>query len=232
MQSPPPPFPPPQAQRVEMAAQNLSFWSLPAQHLYAPDQSAVVADVLRGSADVGMVRTGFLETLAAAPGSTLSLAAFKFLSPRPAAAAPGFPFTVCTDLYPEWAFAALPHVPAATTAAVVAALLADAAARPQLSFIPPLSYLSLYVTQQSLGLIQDGVCLQGSVYDLVDCPQGTYKRHAPCNPAPNPAPDPAPDRTPGPTSNPTPCPIPPRTARAAVAGSSSGYSSGRIPPWR
>ena len=65
----------------------------------------VVEAVLSGHADVGFVRTGVLEAMARE--GKLDMKQIKCLNPR---APPDYPFQVSTRLYPEWAFAVLPHV--------------------------------------------------------------------------------------------------------------------------
>lgn len=80
---------------------------------------AVVRDVIEGRADAGFIRTGILEDL------------FEQDSPIPKGIRvvhpqhhPNFPYITSTRLYPEWAFAASPHVPEAVVKEVARALLA------------------------------------------------------------------------------------------------------------
>lgn len=77
----------------------------------------VVEAVLTGHADVGFVRTGVLEGMASE--GKLDLNQLKTLNPHES---PGFPFKLSTQLYPEWAFAVLPHVDASLARHVAAAL--------------------------------------------------------------------------------------------------------------
>lgn len=77
----------------------------------------VVEAVLAGRADVGFVRTGVLEAMASE--GKLDNSQIKPLNQmRP----PGYPFQVSTHLYPEWAFAVLPHVDEILARHVAAAL--------------------------------------------------------------------------------------------------------------
>ena len=64
----------------------------------------VVDAVLNGSADVGLVRSGVLESLA--DEGKLDLAKIAVVNQQDL---PGFPVRVSTRLYPEWIFAAMPH---------------------------------------------------------------------------------------------------------------------------
>jgi len=70
-----------------------------------PHDKAVTA-VLNQQADVGFVRTGVLESLE--KEGKLNLAQLKIINKH--AEHGNFPFMHSTELYPEWAFAALPHV--------------------------------------------------------------------------------------------------------------------------
>ncbi|PLX94588.1 MAG: hypothetical protein C0621_05265 [Desulfuromonas sp.] len=81
-------------------------------------QDQVVKAVLAGEADVGFVRTGLLERLAAA--GRLDLGAVKVIN---AQNLPGYPCRLSTHLYPEWPFVALPHVDDDLARRVAAALL-------------------------------------------------------------------------------------------------------------
>ncbi|WP_052501702.1 EAL domain-containing protein [Thiomicrospira microaerophila] len=82
-----------------------------------PQRNAVEA-VLRGDADVGFVRTGVLEGLV--ERGLLDMSQLKLLNAR---RVPSFPFVTSTQLYPEWAFAAMPNVDKELTRLVAAALL-------------------------------------------------------------------------------------------------------------
>ena len=78
----------------------------------------VIRAVLSGRADAGFVRTGIVEAMlregTLPPGR---IAIINRQSPT------NFPFVVSTRLYPEWAFAALPHVDEHTVGKIASALL-------------------------------------------------------------------------------------------------------------
>ncbi|MBF0169609.1 MAG: PhnD/SsuA/transferrin family substrate-binding protein [Nitrospinae bacterium] len=65
----------------------------------------VVAQVLEGKADVGFVRTGVLEGMRR--DGALDMRRIRVLNRQNL---PGYPYALSTRLYPEWPFAALPHV--------------------------------------------------------------------------------------------------------------------------
>ena len=69
-------------------------------------QPEVVKAVLDGIADAGVVRTDLLERLEAA--GKIDMRYIRILNNKDVQS---FPFFLSTDLYPEWAFAALKHVP-------------------------------------------------------------------------------------------------------------------------
>lgn len=91
----------------------------------ASQPEAVVAAVLEGRVDAGTVRSGVREHLIAigamAPG------AVRVLNPQAHA---GFPFVTSTPLYPEWAFARLPHTSGELARTVTLALLQMGGANP------------------------------------------------------------------------------------------------------
>lgn len=81
---------------------------------------AVVEAVTAGESDVGVIRTGMLETLAAQ--GRLDLDEIRVLaSPQ---SPPEFPLRLSTPLYPEWAIAALPHLDHSRTQRIAEILLA------------------------------------------------------------------------------------------------------------
>jgi len=84
-----------------------------------PHDKAVTA-VLNQQADLGFVRTGVLESLE--KEGTLDLAQLKIINKY--SDSDGFPFVHSTKLYPEWAFAALPHVNSRISRQVAATLFA------------------------------------------------------------------------------------------------------------
>ncbi len=81
-------------------------------------QNRVVDAVLSGKADIGLVRTGFLEGLARE--GRLEMNQLKVLNRQ---SLPGFPVSVSTRLYPEWPIVAMPQVNEALARQVLAALL-------------------------------------------------------------------------------------------------------------
>ena len=81
-------------------------------------QDRALDAVLDGHADAGFVRTGLIESLVAQ--GRLDQSRIKLIG---AQWQPDFPFLVSTRLYPEWPFAALPHVPPDLARQVAAALL-------------------------------------------------------------------------------------------------------------
>ncbi|WP_224983835.1 PhnD/SsuA/transferrin family substrate-binding protein [Geomonas agri] len=83
-----------------------------------PHDSAVAA-VVDGRADVGMVRTGVLEEMAAE--KKVDLSRLKILDRK---TLPGYPVITSTPLYPQWPFVALPQADQDTARQVAAALLA------------------------------------------------------------------------------------------------------------
>jgi len=81
-------------------------------------QDLCVTAVLDGKADIGFVRTGVLESMAAE--GKIELARLRIINPLNT---PGFPYLVSTELYPEWPLASTPHVPIDIANQVAAALL-------------------------------------------------------------------------------------------------------------
>jgi diguanylate cyclase (GGDEF)-like protein/PAS domain S-box-containing protein len=81
-----------------------------------PHDNAVDA-VLQGSADAGFVRTGVLESLSRE--HKLDLSKIRILNQQHVT---GFPLLLSTRLYPEWTFAALPHIDENISRRVAAAL--------------------------------------------------------------------------------------------------------------
>ena len=82
-------------------------------------QSKVVISVLEGKADAGVVRTDQLERMA--KKGDIDLRYLRVLNNKHIE---GFPFYLSTELYPEWPFAALPHVDNKIIDQVTSALLA------------------------------------------------------------------------------------------------------------
>ncbi|MEO5352406.1 MAG: PhnD/SsuA/transferrin family substrate-binding protein [Magnetococcus sp. XQGC-1] len=79
----------------------------------------VVRAVLEKKADVGFVRTGIINAMVRE--GSLDAQRIQILNQQ---ALSGFPFAVSTHLYPEWPFAAMPHVEPVVVGQVLAALLA------------------------------------------------------------------------------------------------------------
>ncbi|MEY5097479.1 MAG: hypothetical protein RJA36_198 [Pseudomonadota bacterium] len=86
-------------QRAGLAERELTFVST------GSPMDRVVEAVLAGRADVGFVRSGLLETMAAE--GRIDAAQIRVINRQDF---PDYPVAVSTHLYPEWAFAALPHV--------------------------------------------------------------------------------------------------------------------------
>lgn len=82
-------------------------------------QHLAVKAVLNQQADVGFVRTGVLEALS--HSGYFDMQQIKIINRTDPS---NFPFVTSTRLYPEWPFAAMPHVDKDVTRRVAAALLA------------------------------------------------------------------------------------------------------------
>ncbi len=111
----------------------------------------LVEAVMNGEADAGAVRTDLLEALVAE--GKLRLDELRVLNPRQE---PGFPYLLSTPLYPEHAFARLPHVDNELARRVTAHLLlvpADSRAAQTArvaGWTTPLSYQSIHRVLQDL----------------------------------------------------------------------------------
>ncbi len=81
-------------------------------------QDNVVEAVLSGRADAGFVRTGLLESMARE--GRLDMSKLKIINRQNP---PGYPLPVSTRLYPNWPFAAMPHVDEKLSRSVAVALL-------------------------------------------------------------------------------------------------------------
>ena len=79
---------------------------------------AVVEALLAGKADVGFVRSSIVEAMTRE--GRLPPGRLKVINEQ---RHPGFPYACSTRLYPEWAFAALPHVGQTTVRQIARALL-------------------------------------------------------------------------------------------------------------
>ena len=96
-----------------------------AETLELQAQDKVVAAVLAGRADAGLVRSDLIESMAAA--GKLDLAAIKLIGERKTA---GYPYRHSTQLYPHWPFAKLDHVSDELTRGLLIALLSLPAEHP------------------------------------------------------------------------------------------------------
>ncbi|MEC7376135.1 MAG: diguanylate cyclase, partial [Pseudomonadota bacterium] len=118
---------------------------------YLDTHDRVVRSVLAGDSDVGFVRTGILEEMAARMPGILS--ELKVLNPQQLSA---FPFRVSTRLYPEWPLVALPHVDQRIVRRIASALFAiepeDPLARGMgiAGFSPPADYQSVEYLARTL----------------------------------------------------------------------------------
>jgi len=125
--------------------------------LFVPSEQAVVSAVIKGEADVGAVRAGTLERMAAE--GALDIKQVRVI-PFPGAytrnVSAGYPFQVSTRLYPEWVFASGPRAPEMVARQVAAALLTMphvAAGRPvpdSSAWSIPDSYVSVHDLLQDL----------------------------------------------------------------------------------
>lgn len=103
---------------------------------------SVVTAVLGGEVDVGFVRTGILESLAAA--GQIDPSGLKVINPQALA---GFPYAISTRLYPEWPFVALSTVDHDLVRRITTALLTLPPEHPAAQaahiggFAPPADYL-------------------------------------------------------------------------------------------
>jgi PAS domain-containing protein len=96
-----------------------------AETLELQAQDKVVAAVLAGRADAGLVRSDLIESMAAA--GKLDLVAIKLIGERKTA---GYPYRHSTQLYPHWPFAKLDHVSDELTRGLLIALLSLPAEHP------------------------------------------------------------------------------------------------------
>jgi diguanylate cyclase (GGDEF)-like protein/PAS domain S-box-containing protein len=119
-------------------------------------QDNAVRDVLSGEADAGFVRTGMLERMARE--GKLDAARVKVINRQPADT---FPQALSTDLYPEWAFSAMPSVPEYLKKQIAQALFdiapGDKAARTgnYFGFSPPGNYAPVEAVMTRLRMMPD-----------------------------------------------------------------------------
>ncbi|MBU0751441.1 MAG: EAL domain-containing protein [Gammaproteobacteria bacterium] len=114
-------------------------------------QDKVVEVVAQGKADAGFVRAGVLESMAAA--GKIRFEDFRGIGLKQNSR---FPFLLSTALYPEWAFATLPHVDEQLANRVTVALLSMpfggdvAKAGGYHGWVVPLSYNSVHDMMKAL----------------------------------------------------------------------------------
>lgn len=113
---------------------------------------AVINALLSGEVDAGFVRTGIMEDWMEA--NKLQLGQLKVIEAYPNAS--DFPLFHSTRLYPEWALAAMPHVPMENIRRVSNAILHLNNNLPaddhSVAFDPPLDYLPVELAARSLGI--------------------------------------------------------------------------------
>ncbi|MFH2135114.1 MAG: EAL domain-containing protein [Pseudomonadota bacterium] len=128
-------------------------------------QDKAVYDVLSGDADVGFVRTGMLERMVRE--GKLKMEQVKVINLQQA---DSFPQVLSTDLYPEWAFSAMPRVRESLKKQVAQALFdimpGDKAARAgnYYGFSPPGNYAPVEAVMTRLRMMPD----QTVEFDLRD----------------------------------------------------------------
>jgi diguanylate cyclase (GGDEF)-like protein/PAS domain S-box-containing protein len=88
-----------QMQALELLRQGMSLGNDVKRMALGMPHDNVVKAVLSGQAQVGLVRTGLLESMA--KDGLLDVKQIKIINPQ---LIPGFPYLVSTALYPEWAF--------------------------------------------------------------------------------------------------------------------------------
>jgi diguanylate cyclase (GGDEF)-like protein/PAS domain S-box-containing protein len=142
-----------QAQAYELALAGIRLPNDAALHIVGMPHDNVVEAVLRGTVDAGFVRTGLLESLVRE--HKLDLSQIKILNEQHVN---DFPLLLSTRLYPEWTFAAMPHVDENIARRVAAALFQieeDKAATRAIGihgFSTPLDYSGVEELQRELRL--------------------------------------------------------------------------------
>ena len=101
-----------QSQIYEMEKVGLSHVMSPRQMVFTGNQFDVVRGVHDGTFDVGFVRTYMVEQTPDKNGNLIDKDLFKVLEPKFFELSNGdwFPFKHSTEMFPEWAVSALPHV--------------------------------------------------------------------------------------------------------------------------
>lgn len=106
-----------QAQAYELALAGVRLPEDAAIQVVGMPHDNAVNAVLQGGVDAGFVRTGLLESMARE--GKLDLSRIRIMNQQHVAS---FPLLLSTHLYPEWTFAALPHVDENIARRVAAAL--------------------------------------------------------------------------------------------------------------
>ena len=133
-----------QMQQYELFLKNLSLIKEHQLVVTGLPHDNMVSAVLNGDADLGFARAGTLERMAAQ--GRIDLSQFKVINLQKLFS---FPAMVSTHLYPEWPFAAMPHIEPARQKKIVAALLVmDQAGSGKMpfnvqGFLPPANYDSV-----------------------------------------------------------------------------------------
>lgn len=114
-----------QMQIYEMEKAGMSYVNDPTQVVFTKDQIHVVRGILSGRFDAGFIRTDQIELTKDENGVQINPDLFKIIQPKIYVMDSGelFPFLHSTDIFPEWPFAALPHVPQDVQTAVQDALM-------------------------------------------------------------------------------------------------------------
>ena len=122
-----------------------------AEFIIVGSHDAVVRSVLAGEADAGFIRSGLLEQLQTE--GKLDIGRLEIVNVQQY---PGFPYTVSTRLYPEWAFVALPHVDSRKVRRIASSLMLLEADHPVTKaagiagFAPPADYLPVENVMRAL----------------------------------------------------------------------------------
>jgi len=144
--------------RKYLGGYQAQVYELQAAGLPAPKHSEIVGShdgvvraVLAGQADAGFIRSGVIEEMERE--GKLDPSQLRVLNARHFS---GFPYRVSTRLYPEWAFAALPHVDSWHVRKIASSLMLLEASHPAAraagiaGFAPPADYLPVENLMRSL----------------------------------------------------------------------------------
>lgn len=110
----------------EAARRGVSLWQDLEAIVMTPDDRVTMSDVLSGFSDAGTMRSDQLQAIQGDCPGCVPPGTFSVVEER---VYPSYPFPSSTDLWPQWAFAALPQVARDVVAAVAAALQSDALRR-------------------------------------------------------------------------------------------------------